>query len=57
MLTLCRQGLLNIPLLLLLNHIFGMYGIIWTQFVVEVIMIPATLGMYAVTWRKLKGHG
>lgn len=56
-LTLCRQGLLNIPLLLLLNHIFGMYGIIWTQFVVEVIMIPATLGMYAVTWRKLKSHG
>lgn len=27
-LTVCRQGLLNIPLLILMNRIFGLYGMI-----------------------------
>ncbi len=54
-LTLCRQGLLNIPLLILMNRIFGLYGMIWTQLVIESLMLPATLGMYMATWRKLKG--
>ncbi len=54
-LTLCRQGVLNIPLLILMNRIFGLYGMIWTQLVVEMIMIPATLGMYMATWKELKG--
>ena len=30
-LTFSRQGLLNIPLLLLMNALFGLYGMIWTQ--------------------------
>ena len=42
--TFSRQGLLNIPLLLLMNWIFGLYGMIWTQLVVEVIMLPVSLG-------------
>lgn len=54
-LTLCRQGLLNIPLLILMNRIFSLYGMIWTQLVIESLMLPATLGMYIATWRKLKG--
>ena len=45
LLTFSRQGLLNIPLLLLMNWIFGLYGMIWTQLVVEVIMLPVSLGM------------
>ena len=52
-LTLCRQGLLNVPLLILMNMVFGLYGMIWTQLVIESIMLPATLGMYGATWRKL----
>lgn len=56
-LTLCRQGLLNIPLLILMNGIFGLYGMIWTQLVVELLMLPATSGMYMVTWKKLKTDG
>ena len=52
-LTVCRQGILNIPMLVMMNWIFGLYGMIWTQLVIELIMLPATLGMYAVTWRKL----
>ena len=55
-LTVCRQGLLNIPMLITMNWIFGLYGMIWTQLVIELIMLPATGGMYAVTWRKLTGQ-
>ncbi len=53
-LTFSRQGLLNIPLLILMNRVFGLYGMIWTQLVVEVIMLPVSLGMYAHTFRELK---
>lgn len=53
-LTLCRQGFLNIPLLILMNQIFGLYGMIWTQLVIETLVLPATLGMYMTTWRKIK---
>ena len=56
-LTSCRQGLLNIPLLIVMNLIFGLYGMIWTQLVVEVIMLPVSLGMYFHTFRGLKKAG
>ena len=46
--------LLNIPLLLLMNALFGLYGMIWTQLVVEVLMLPVSLGMYAHTFRRLR---
>ena len=52
-LTSCRQGLVNIPLLLLMNAIVGLYGMIWTQFVTEVIMLPVSLLMYRATVRRL----
>lgn len=51
--TVCRQGLLNIPCLLLMNWIVGLYGMIWTQLIIETLMLPVTIGMYAMTWRKL----
>lgn len=53
-LTLCRQGFLNVPLLVIMNMTFGLYGMIWTQLAVEVIMLPITLGLYMITWKKLK---
>ena len=53
LLTFSRQGLLNIPLLLLMNWIFGLYGMIWTQLVVEVVMLPVSLGIYRATFRHL----
>ena len=52
-LTVCRQGLLNIPCLLLMNWFFGLYGMIWAQLIIETLMLPVTIGMYVVTWRKL----
>lgn len=54
-LTFSRQGLLNIPLLVVMNLLFGLYGMIWTQLVVEVIMLPVSLGMYFHTFHKLRG--
>lgn len=53
-LTFSRQGLLNIPLLILMNLTVGLYGMIWTQLIVELIMLPVSLGMYMHTWRGLK---
>ncbi len=52
-LTACRQGLLNIPLLMIMNLLLGLYGMIWTQLTVEVIMLPISLEMYVYTFRKL----
>lgn len=54
-LTFSRQGLLNIPLLILMNLTVGLYGMIWTQLIVELIMLPVSLGMYMHTWRRLPG--
>jgi len=53
-LTFCRQGLLNIPLLLLMNRRVGLFGMIWTQLAVEIIMLPVSLGIYLTTLKKLK---
>ena len=52
-LTFSRQGLLNIPLLIIMNILFGLYGMIWTQLVVEVIMLPVSLGLYFHTFHQL----
>lgn len=53
-LTFSRQGLLNVPLLVLMNVTIGLYGMIWTQLIVELIMLPVSLGMYRHTWQRLK---
>ncbi|WP_072524070.1 MATE family efflux transporter [Clostridium sp. Marseille-P3244] len=53
-LTFSRQGLLNIPLLIVMDLTVGLYGMIWTQLLVEVIMLPVSFGMYMHTWRRLK---
>ena len=53
-LTFSRQGLLNIPLLIVLDITIGLYGMIWTQLVVELIMLPVSLGMYMHTFQKLQ---
>ncbi len=52
-----QTGTAQYPLLILMNGIFGLYGMIWTQLVVELLMLPATSGMYMVTWKKLKTDG
>ena len=46
---------LNVPLLILMNWLTGLYGMIWVQLMVEVIMLPVSLGMYFHTFQKLRG--
>ena len=36
-----------------MNITIGMYGMIWTQLVVEIIMLPVSLGIYAFTLKRL----
>ncbi len=43
--TLVRQLVLYVPLLLLLNRIFGFAGMIWAQPVTELIMMIAAVGL------------
>lgn len=41
-----RQAVLNIPLMLLMSRLFGLYGLIWTQFVMEAIVFPVFYFIY-----------
>lgn len=52
----CRQGFLNIPILCLMDRFAGLYGMIWTQLIVEVIMLPVSLGMYFHELRKMRAE-
>ena len=48
-----RQGLINIPLLFLMNRLFGLYGIIWTQLVSDALTTAISLAVYSHTYKKL----
>ena len=50
--TLVRQLILYIPLLLLLNHAFGFDGMIWAQPVTEVIMMVCSVTLLVRVIRK-----
>ena len=52
--TISRQGIFTIPLLILINYLFGLYGMIWVQLIVELLMLPISLGIYAHTLKKTK---
>lgn len=56
-LSLCRQGALNIPFLFLMNWLVGLYGMIWVQLIIEAIMLPIVLSMYGHTWKGLEKGG
>ena len=55
-LSVCRQGALNIPFLFLMNRLVGLYGMIWVQLIIEVIMLPFMLGMYLFTMKKINSR-
>lgn len=46
LLSSCRQGLINIPLLFLMNIVFGMYGVIWTQAIADGITLIISFILY-----------
>lgn len=54
LLSSCRQGLINIPLLFLMNAVFGLYGIVWTQLLADSITLIISVTLYQRLYRSLK---
>ncbi len=52
--TLCREGIFNIPMLFLMNAVFGMYGVAWTQIVADAITFIISVVLYRGFVKKLK---
>ena len=48
-----RQGLVNIPLLFLMHHFFGLYGVVWTQLVSDSITSFISYAIYRRSCKKL----
>ena len=48
-----RQGLVNIPLLFLMNSLFGLDGIVWTQIISDAITTVISFSLYHYTYKKL----
>ncbi len=46
-LSACRQGLINIPLLFLMDHILGLFGIVWTQLIADSLTLALSMGLYS----------
>ena len=53
MLTACRQGLINIPLLFLMDRLFGLFGIVWTQLIADSLTLVISMALYAGVLRRL----
>lgn len=54
LLTSCRQGIINIPLLFLMNWLVGLYGIIWTQLLADSTTVVISFALYRRTLRTLE---
>ncbi len=50
----CRQGLVNVPLLFLMNRAFGMYGVASTQLLADSVTLIISFGLYASVYKRLK---
>jgi len=48
-----RQGVVNIPLLYVMNHFFGLYGIIWTQLLADLITGIISYSFYLSVYKRL----
>ncbi len=53
-LSVCRQGLVNIPLLFLFNHLFGIYGVVSTQLTADSITLFLSVFLTTKVLRSLK---
>jgi len=54
--TVVRQLVLYVPLLLLFNHLFKFNGMIWAQPVTEAIMMVGSVTLLFVILRKYQGR-
>ena len=55
-LSICRQGLFNIPLLFIMNSLAGLFGIIWTQLISDSLTLVISLGLYSSIMKKLRAE-
>lgn len=46
LLSVCRQGLLMIPLMFLLDVLFGIYGVLWSQFFADSLTLILAFWLY-----------
>ena len=53
----CRQGLINIPLLFVMERCFGLYGIVWTQLLADGFTTAISFALYRRVNRDLKVEG
>ena len=51
-----RQIGLNIPILFLMNALFGMMGIVWTQAVADIVNVVISYIIYARVIREIRGQ-
>lgn len=52
-LSACRQGVFNIPLMFVMNYFFGIYGIVWTQFIADTLTVVVSFVVYKRTMQQL----
>jgi Na+-driven multidrug efflux pump len=45
-LSACRQGLVNIPLLFIMNYFFQVQGVLWTQIIADIITFVVSFVMF-----------
>ena len=53
LLAVCRQGLVYIPILLIANHLLGIYGVVGSQLVSDMITFVITTIVYGSIYKKL----
>ena len=49
-----RQGVVNIPLLFLMNWIFGLYGLVWTQLISDCLTTIISVFVYRYTMKSIE---
>ena len=54
LLSACRQGIVNIPLLFMMNHLFGLYGLIWTQLLADGMTMCIAFAFYRSVMKSIK---
>ena len=51
-----RKGVLDIPLLFVMNGLFGLYGCMWVQPIVDTVSLVAAGGFYRSLVKKEKAE-
>ncbi|MDR3766396.1 MAG: MATE family efflux transporter [Butyricicoccus sp.] len=46
LLSSCRQGIIFIPLMVLMNVLFGLYGVVWAQFIADGLTLVLSFVIY-----------